>query len=42
MDNAYYDDLPHITKPGKNLFNPETYIGNWYEETVRNTVSVLL
>ncbi|XP_035704717.1 cilia- and flagella-associated protein 161-like [Folsomia candida] len=38
MDNAYYDDLPHITKPGKNLFNPETYIGNWYEETVRNTL----
>lgn len=38
MDKCYYDDLPHITKAGKVSYNAETYVGNWYEETVRNTV----
>lgn len=32
------DDMPFIVKPGQNFYSGETYVGNWYEDTVRNTV----
>ncbi|ODM90817.1 hypothetical protein Ocin01_15865 [Orchesella cincta] len=31
------DDMPYIVKPNKNGYSAETYVGNWYEETCRNT-----
>lgn len=31
--------IVHVVPPGKVTFSAETYLGNWYEETVRNTVS---
>jgi hypothetical protein len=39
MSYIPYEELATFTKPGKNIYDAETYVGNWYEETVRNTVS---
>ncbi|CAL8112491.1 unnamed protein product [Orchesella dallaii] len=36
--NTCMDDMPYIVKPNKNGYSAETYVGNWYEDTCRNTM----